>query len=338
MGNPDRDAAADIDSAQKKQALIPIPDKVRSYNFFQLVELLQKLQCSNPEDEDWERVCRLIFSANPSLGFSPADVKDLTQFDDEHLILQTNFFGLTGSQSPLPGFILEQLAVEDPGGFKRPFLDFFNNRLINLVYRIWRKYRYYVRFQDDAQDLFSQQLFALVGLADPDLRGDTPINWCKMLAYAGVLAGRSRSPQVVAGIIAHCFDLEDVSIRQWEKRRVMIDPSQQLSLGQQNGNLGMNTVIGESVMDCNGKFVICIKGLSRERFADFLPIGKEFQPLCKLVEFVLREQMAYDLELSMDEKEVPVLRLDSQDSVALGWYSFLGSGEREKNVLIQVRQ
>jgi type VI secretion system protein ImpH len=338
MGNPDRDAAADIDAAQEEKGLMPIPDKVRSYNFFQLVELLQKLQLSNPEDEDWERVCRLVFSANPSLGFSPADVTDLTQFDEEHLILQTNFFGLTGSQSPLPGFILEQLVVEEPGGFKRPFLDFFNNRLINLVYRIWRKYRYYVRFQDDAQDLFSQQLFALVGLADPDLRGDTPINWCKMLAYAGVLAGRSRSPQVVAGIIAHCFDLEDVSIRQWERRKVMIDPSQQFCLGQQNGNLGTNTVIGESVMDCNGKFVICIKGLSRQRFADFLPIGKEFQPLCKLVEFVLREQMAYDLELSMDEKEVPVLRLDSQEGVALGWYSFLGSGEREKNVLIQVRQ
>lgn len=140
-----------------------------------------------------------------------------------------------------------------------------------MVYRVWRKYRYYVRFQPGAQDVFSAQLFALVGLGDPDLRGETPINWCKMLAYAGTLAGRSRSPQVVAGIIAHCFDLPDVSIRQWVRRRVSIDRSQQLALGKQNARLGMDTVIGESVIDCSGKFIICIKRLSRSRFADFCP-------------------------------------------------------------------
>ncbi|CAM3875731.1 hypothetical protein VA7868_00537 [Vibrio aerogenes CECT 7868] len=335
MGNPDRNAALDLEGEQEECLL---PERVRSYNFFQLVELLQQLQKTNPEDEDWEMLCSLLFSANPSLGFSPADVTDLTRFDKDHLILQTNFFGLTGAQSPLPGFILEQLVEEESGGFRRPFLDFFNNRLITLVYRVWRKYRYYVRFQDDAQDLFSQQLFALVGLADPDLRGDTPINWCKMLAYAGVLAGRSRSPQVVAGIIAHCFDLEDVTIRQWEKRKVAINQEQQFCLGKQNGQLGMDSVIGESVMDCNGKFVVCVNGLSRQRFTDFLPIGKEFQPLCKLVEFILREQMAYDIELSLDEKEIPELCLNSEQGVALGWYSFLGNKNLNNKVLIQVRQ
>jgi type VI secretion system protein ImpH len=337
MGNTDGHATLDLNMQQEEQS-VSVPQRVRSYNFFQLAELLLQIQHSNPEEEAWERMCRLVFSANPSLGFTPADVTDLTPISNGRLMLQTSFFGLTGAASPLPGFMLEQLVEEERGGLKRPFLDFFNNRLISLVYRIWRKYRYYVRFQDDAQDLFSQQLFALVGLADPDLRGETPINWCKMLAYAGVLAGRSRSPQVVAGIIAHCFDLHDVSIRQWVRRKVMIDSSQQFCLGRRNGRLGEDSVIGESVRDCNGKFVICIKGLSRERFTDFLPIGKEFQPLCKLVEFVLREQMAYDLELCMDEDEIPAFRLDSQNGVALGWYSFLGTSHRNTNVLIQVRQ
>ncbi|WP_143169412.1 type VI secretion system baseplate subunit TssG, partial [Vibrio quintilis] len=85
-------------------------------------------------------------------------------------------------------------------------------------------------------------------------------------------------------------------------------------------------------------FVVCVKGLSRERFTDFLPIGKEFQPLCKLVEFILREQMAYDIELSLDENEIPELCLNSEQGVALGWYSFLGNKNLNNNVLIQVRQ
>ncbi|MBC3618532.1 type VI secretion system baseplate subunit TssG [Vibrio metschnikovii] len=338
MGNTNRNAAINIEMPMLQESSAQLPNDVRVYNFYQLVELLQKLYSSNPESEDWERTCQLVFSANPSLGFAPSDVTELYERKDDRLILQTNFFGLTGAQSPLPGFFLQQLVEEEPGGFKRPFLDFFNNRLISLVYRVWRKYRYYVRFQVGAQDQFSSQLFSLVGLGDADLRGETPINWCKMLAYAGTLAGRSRSPQVVAGIIAHCFDLKEVSIRQWIRRKVNIATDQQMSLGKQNGELGINTMLGESVMDCNGKFIICIKNLTRERFADFLPSGKEYQPLCKLVEFILREQMAYDLELTMDESEVPVMSLSRDSGVALGWSSFLGSDASDKNVLIQVRQ
>jgi type VI secretion system protein ImpH len=324
---------ADIDTL-----LQPIPSDVRSYNFFQLVELLHKQRGFDSDGDEWEKNCALIFSANPSLGFSPSDVKAVEQLDDDRLMMLTNFFGLAGAQSPLPGFILQQLVEEDKGGFKRPFLDFFNNRLIALIYRIWRKYRYYVRFEAGAVDPFSQQLFALVGLADPELRGNDQGSACKMLAYSGLLAGRSRSPQVVSGIIAHSFDLEEVSIKQWQQRKVAIEPSQQFCLGKQNGRLGIDSVVGDSVMDCNGKFVISIGRLSRARFSDFLPSGREYPSLVKLVESVLREQMAYDLELTMDESEIPDLKLDSSQGVALGWYSFLGQSDEDKRVLIQVRQ
>lgn len=337
MGNAEWNAAVDLDDDGIYSPMTGLTDKVREYNFYQLVELLQKLNEINPESEDWERQCRLVFSGNPSLGFSPSDVNQLTIRDDDKQVLLTNFFGLSGAQSPLPGFILEQLATEGDDGFKQPFLDFFNNRLINLVYRVWRKYRYYVRFQPGAQDQFSVQLFALVGLTDQDLRGETPINWCKMLAYSGTLAGRSRSPQIVAGIIAHCFDLKDVSIRQWVKRTVPIDQNQQFSLGGGNSTLGLDTVIGSTVVDCSSKFTVCLSGLSRHRFNDFLPSGKEYEPLCKLVEFIMREQMAYDLELTIEESEAPTFCLDAQHGIELGWTSFLG-GSEAKQVLIQVRQ
>ncbi len=338
MGYSGGDAATDLVAQAAQPDGVAMPNDVHEYNFYQLVELLQKLYAMNPEEDDWERQCRLVFSANTSLGFSPSDVSRLDVLEDERLVMKTNFFGLSGAQSPLPGYVVEQLLNEEPGGSKQPFFDFFNNRLINLVYRIWRKYRYFVRFQPDAQDEFSSQLLSLVGLGSPDLRGDTPINWCKMLAYSGTLAGRSRSPQVVAGIIAHCFDLEDVEIRQWVRRNVKIDQSQQTRVGIANAQLGVSSMVGESVVDCNGKFVICIRGLSRKTFSDFLPSGREFGPLCKLVELILREQMAYDLELTMDDNEAPDFVLAEPAEIALGWTSFLGTSEQEKSVLIQVRQ
>ena len=337
MGNSGRDATTDIESIASSSEPNIFPEDVEKFNFYQLVELLYRLIEQDPEESDWESKCQLVFSANPSLGFSPTDVSSLKLLDDNRILLETNFFGLNGSQSPLPGFMLEQLVTEGEFGLKRQFLDFFNNRLISLVYQIWRKYRYYIRFQDEAKDKFSSQLFALVGLADEGMRGETPINWCKMLAYSGTLAGRSRSPQVVEGIISHCFDLPEVSIRQWIKRKVPIHQEQKLQLGMQNCGLGRETVLGDSVNDIKGKFAIEIKGLDKERFADFLPSGREFLPLCKLVEFTLREQMAYDLELVLNEDEASAMS-QGNNSMSLGWTSFLGESKEVKKVVIQVRQ
>lgn len=338
MGFSNGNATSHLTDDEVSQQPIGMPSEVHDYSFYQLVELVQKLKGVDPEEYEWERSCQLMFSGNPSLGFSPADVASLDLLNDDRMIMTTNFFGLSGAQSPLPGYVVEQLLMEGPGGQKQQFFDFFNNRLISLLYRIWRKYRYFVRFQPDAKDDFSAQLLSLVGLGSTDLRGDTPINWCKMLAYSGTLAGRSRSPQVVAGIIAHCFDLKEVRIEQWTKRKVDIAPSQQTSVGLGNAALGVSTIVGDSVVDCNGKFTIWIDGLSRSRFLDFLPSGKEFEPLCKLVEFILREQMAYDLSLTMASEEPQQILLSKESNVALGWTSFLGQSSEKKNVLIQVRQ
>lgn len=333
MGHPDGNATPDLENL----SVCALPKDVRSYNFYQLVELLHKLDGTDPEDEEWESTCKLLFSASSSLGFAASDVSAIERMSDERCRLETTFLGLNGSQSPLPGFFLEQIATEGDEGLRKCFLDFFNHRLISLVYRIWRKYRYYIRFKDNASDAFSAQLFALVGLADQRLRSETSINWCKMLAYAGMLAGRSRSPQVVSGIVAHCFDLEDVSIKQWQVRKVDIPPEQRLLLGKMNSELGQDTVIGSHVRDCTGKFVVCLKQLTQERFRDFLPTGNEYQPFCKLIEFILREQMAYDLELELKPDETFPVCLDKKHGALLGWSSFMGNITPNRRVRIQIR-
>lgn len=337
----------DSENQDKNGALLlsALPSNIHEYNFYQLVELLHNIKDQDPDSGDWEAHYRLLFRGNSSLGFAASDVTALYQVDEERLGLDTTFFGLNGAQSPLPSFLLEQIATEDEQGVRKAFLDFFNHRLICLLYRIWRKYRYYVRFHEQATDKFSAQLFALVGLADERLRGETPINWCKMLSYSGMLAGRSRSPQVVSGIISHYFDIEDVTIKLWERRIIAIPQEQKIQLGMQNSSLGEDTVIGDSCADCMGKFVICLTGLDQTRFKDFLPSGKEYQPLMTLVEFILREQMAFDLELVIKEGETSPMQLSATNSASLGWYSFIGNGSetrangsQTRRIRIQIRQ
>ena len=333
-----RSAAADVAELQ------PVLGNARRYSFFQLVDLIHRHHGDDLErtQGDQPGEGRIRFSASAGLGFPGSDVVSALSPEHEHAPYQmeVSFLGLHGSQSPLPGYYLEDLAWEAGQnlGIRCHFLDFFNHRLVTLFHRAWRKYRYYVRFQPGASDGFSELIFALAGLGASRPRAATPVNWSKMLAYAGLMAGRSRSPEVVSGIVAHCFDLDDVRIEQWVLRKVDIAREQQTRLGRANAELGNTTLVGARVRDRGGKFLLRIGNLSQERFADFLPNGCEHDRLVKLVEFTTREQLAYDLELQMRARDIRPMQLGMD--VRLGWNSFVTPDKARTRpaVRIQIRR
>ncbi len=98
---------------------------------------------------------------------------------------------------------------------------------------------------------------------------------------------------------AHCFDLLDVTIREFEKRVVQIPQSQRNGLGSCNCTLNDNFRVGGSTVSRNSKFTIVIAGLDQQQFREFLPSGDNYHRLARLVEFLLRDVGAYDLELRM---------------------------------------
>lgn len=206
MALAERYSASDIATPALSQA--------RSYAFYQLVEFLHRLHGDElenqldklPEDE------RFFYTSTGSLGFPASDITLANQQtrDDGHTqyALEVSFLGMQGSASPLPGYFLDLIAYEygHNEGIRHHFLDFFNHRLITLLHRGWRKYRYYVRFQPEAEDGFSAFCFSLIGLNDKTLRKETSVPWSRLLTYTGMIASRSRSPSMVSTLIAHCFD------------------------------------------------------------------------------------------------------------------------------------
>ena len=117
-----------------------------------------------------------------------------------------------------------------------------------------------------------------------------------------------------------------------------IADDQQTRLGQANACLGSDTLVGSAIRDRSGKFVLRLRNLSRQRFADFLPNGQDHQRLVKLVEFTTREQLAYDLELQMRPKDIRPMELG--EDVRLGWNSFVTpeKARRRPAVRIQIRR
>jgi len=321
------------------------------FNFYQLVELLVRESENNSfsfSSRQQEERVHLLASA--SIGFPPRDVISLEQVNPTQWRLTTSFLGLHGSQSPLPGYYLDSLAWEEAQQSNRltDFLNLFNHRLLTLLHRIWRKYRYYICFEDEGRDAFSERMFALVGLGSTSVRQQLQINHSKMLAYAGLLASPGRSADVICGLIEHCFQLDDVTLRGWQLRQVNIAPEQQNRLGSlqrftskratQKSLLGENFSIGARVPDRSGKFQLQINGLTRQRFLDFLPNGESYLPLVMFVSFILRDQFAWDLRLGIAPEQVGGLTLGTEQNALLGWTSFLGQPDERPDVTICVRE
>ncbi|HCN46630.1 MAG TPA: type VI secretion system baseplate subunit TssG [Pseudomonas sp.] len=305
-------------------------DEAREHDFFCLLERLHHLHGDDLESAetfaaDRQRIRLGNFAG---VGFPASDVSEARRLDGEtphQYMVQATFLGMHGPDSPLPSYYLERVAYEagQGEGIRPAFFDFFNHRLLTLLHQAWRKYRHYIRFRPGASDPLSQRLFALVGLKDPAIRGATPIAWSRLLSFAGAVVHRSRSPGMVTGLIAHCFDLPDVGIRDFELRYTDMEAGDLTRLGRLNGQLGQSFRVGGSVRTRHCKFTIVISNLSQTRFREFLPQGENFERLRMLVAYLLRDQTPCDLELRLCPSEVPAFSLGHATGCQLGWTSFL---------------
>jgi len=318
--------------------------QAKNHDFFRLLEQLHGLHGDDLEATDAAEPehQRVRLSSYAGLGFPASDIMFAERMPAQarsDYRVQASFFGLHGPDSPLPSYYLDRLAY-DAGqgtGIRPAFVDFFNHRLLTLLHQAWRKYRYYVRFQREAKDRFSRYVFALIGLNDEELRGATPIPWSRLLSYAGLIASRSRSPSVVAGIIAHCFDLDAVHIQEFEQRYMQVPEGQRLALGQRNGVLGDSFVVGARVRTRHSKFTIVIPDLNQSRFREFLPSGENFERLRKLIDFLLRDPSAYDLALGLRRDEVPPFNLGRHGGSHLGWTSFVDQKELRTSARVRIK-
>jgi len=323
----------------------------RHLSAFQAIELIE-----NTLDEGREvgthlqaRDEKLFFDVDHSLRFPLSDVADIRPMEpagdgtkqEERYRMQVTFLGLHGSNTPLPSFYAEQIARYDAQeSVSKAFFDFFHNRIVGLLYRSWRKFRYYRRYRPGGVDPFSRWIYSLFGLGFGPLRTTTGIYWPRLLCFAGMLSTRNRSATLVSTVIAHVFALQSVDVEQWVARKVPIPATQKNALGGTNARLGQSFVLGGHVRDIQGKVCICLKNLTFKRFQDFLPQARDFKTLRALVEFLLRDQISYDLKLGLRAGEAYPITLAKDCPGRLGWSSFLGGDRhpRPRDVIIRVRR
>ena len=246
-----------------------------SYDFFVAVGMLERatpnaVRIGGDGPPDGESI---RFRHDPSLAFSSGDITGVEYVEvprGPHQALEkrrhryhvtTSFLGLTGSASPMPLFMSEELLqAQESGALRRDFLDLFHHRLLSLVYRIGIKFDVPREFTTDCNDAWTMRMLALAGLDAFSGRRTKHVPMWRMARIAPLLASRVRSAHVIEralqDVCSEALGDAVVEMVQFAGGWSPIDPEQRTTLGVLNSRLGHSSVLGVQCFDRAGKDVV----------------------------------------------------------------------------------
>jgi type VI secretion system protein ImpH len=260
------------------------------------------------------------FRANPTLGFPAQEVASVTlpERSGDQVVVTANLLGLHGPASPLPPAFTERIIFAEDAGALRDFSDFFNHRLLALLFRVWKHYRHHHRYAEGATDPISGAIAALFGMHGAR-DGDALPARVLLLPYAGMLALYSHSAPIVAGVVRHCFGVP-CTIEEFVPREITIPPEDRFMLGGANGELGVGAVCGDSMRDVMGKFRIRLGPMTAAQCANLLPDGEDYKTLQDLIRLSIREPYDWDHAYVLAPGEAAAAELGRS---RLGWSGWL---------------
>ncbi|MDF1791807.1 MAG: type VI secretion system baseplate subunit TssG [Thalassobaculaceae bacterium] len=324
------------------------------YSFFQAVSLLERaLDAPISVGEQGPPSREVIrFTADGSMGFAPSDITKVRRKpglgpDGEEQLrfeLETTFLGLYGPSSPLPPDVNEAIVSNavDSDTLKG-FLDVFNNRLIGLIYRIWRRYRHHQVFDARGRDEITRLIASIAGSLDlidnaghtgtdrasADVGDMDPLSERSILSNAASVALFCHSASVLERILESSLPGVTARVEEWIPRKATVVEEQRWNLGAANSTLSDDALLGAHVPDVCGKFRIWLGPLDLDEYVALLPRAGWRDALDQLVRRVLRDHLIYDVVLTIRPSAAPVWKLGGDQ--ALGHTAWLGRPARPNN-------
>jgi type VI secretion system protein ImpH len=323
MANKNRPAS---DVVALEQALQSQPYK---FGFYQTLRRFECLHQDKPRIgmsvRPVDDVLRL--AQEPSVIFAPSTLASF-KIASEHQpsTLAVHFFGMFGPNGPLPLHLTEYARdrlrnSEDPT--LSEFLDIFHHRMLSLFYRAWASAQPTVNFDRPEQDRFSVYTGALFGLGMPALRNRDEIPDLAKLHFAGRLSSQARNVEGLVAMIKHFFRVP-MAIEEFVGEWMKLPRSYWCRLGvtTETGTLGINTVLGNNVWQCQQKFRIILGPLDYKEYQRMLPGRDSGERLRAMVRNYIGDSMNWDVKIVLNKEEVPGVRLGQDD--LLGWNTWLG--------------
>jgi type VI secretion system protein ImpH len=342
------DAASAVDPlrAERQAALAALFAEVEAapyrFDFFALMRRVESLRPESPRIGQALRPSQeaLRLGQEPELDFAPAALASFGQEGGTAPRLGVRFFGLLGSQGPMPLHLTEyvrerQRFRNDPTAAR--FLDIFHHRLLSLFYRAWAQSQPAVQHDRPADDRFAAWLGASFGQgAETRTQGHLPE--AARLFQAGLLGTRSRHPEGLTKILSQFFEVP-VRIEPYIAHWMAIESDDRTRLGHARNRpersastpaaLGSAATAGHKLRDRQYKFRIALGPLTLAQYRNFLPGGAAWLQLRDWVHQYTGLDLLWDVQLTLARAEVPEPRLGRR--VPLGVCAWLGRDSRPRN-------
>ena len=311
------------------------------FGFHQLVESIAEASSINLDELENTLIGESIFRffTNPKINFPVGDIEQLIIWEEdgrEVFQFLVNFLGLQGSSGPLPGSVLDEIAEEHNNNpIQSIYLDFFNHHLITVFHQIWRKYKYYIKFNSNFYDNYSRNIMNLLGVSR-DFIKFTHLNWHKIFYHLGIIQSGIRTKEALTSIIQHYFDLHDISLEEHVRKIVEVEVEQKNQVGIKNVMLGENFILGDKVESFSNKFRVNINNLKLDEFHQFLPNTKKYRQLQELIRFLLKDPLPYDVLLGLHPDTKSTFILGKDNSSFLGWTTLININSGKSQSLNQI--
>lgn len=310
--------------------------EAKRFEFVRAVQLLQRLypgttpigELGPPDTE------AIRFRHDPSFIFHSSDVTSIEPrvAKPGHIFgrITTTFLGLVGAASPLAPHLTEDVfeAEQNEDHSLRDFYDIFHHRLISLLFRAWKKYRFASGFRTDAADAFTKRAFAFVGV---DAGGALPQHGLPpgdLLGLASLVSQHTRPPRMLRLILERLLPGVGVDIECFVARRMTIEEPQRVRLGVANTVLGEDMTIGRSVLDRSGAFRVIVGPVPYELYEAFMPGGRHHDRLKRIVDQFSGGVLEPELELKLEQADAPRFRIGHARGAVLGKNTQLATEQR----------
>lgn len=249
---------------------------------------------------------RITFRHNSSLGIGSGDIAKI-EHNGDTVVVQANPLGLSGEASPLPQFMFESLAIDDPDQERaREYLDIFHHRLYSLLFRGLNELHLEHQTTNDPTSNWLDRLTCLLGIDLPQRETLQHLDRRTLLRLAPVLSGRTKSKRSIEQGVNHLLEpfLIDAqgnravaTIHDFEGTKSQIEEQELLKLGKKNHQLGQKALIGLRVKHRAAKARIKITPLHPSQQENFEPGAIAYNQLGEFLALCTQTPIDYDLDL-----------------------------------------
>ncbi|HQG31621.1 MAG TPA: type VI secretion system baseplate subunit TssG [Deltaproteobacteria bacterium] len=309
-------------AAKKRESDTHLKDRLFSefyrFSFFQAVSLIEALY---PDRDALGRSLvptheAVRFRVEPGFSFPPSDLSSLEVPDDGRPIeMGVSFMGLIGPSGVLPRWY-NALAAErnrQKDFAASSFFDIFHHRLISLFYLAWKKGRLPENYTSGEDDRLSSYLLSLSGLGTKGLARMIGLPKEALAFYTGLLSKQAPSAAAIEATVAYLSGT-DVRVEQFVERDIDLDEEDRTSLGMRNASLGVDTICGTCIKDCQSTFRIELGPMGYDEFRRFLPgSGDLIRPIFFLVKYMVGMEFEFDIRITLRKDEVPACELGKKE-------------------------